>query len=137
MEDEQLRGNFYGFCSLILFGVFYSLVPRLLNRQLIFEGLANFHFWASVAGFTLLWFDLTMGGLIQGFGLQDAKVSMDSISDLLKPFLLLQSVAVLIVFVANATFAIAMVLVALLPYRVRNGTEISRTSVEEKEVTVA
>jgi cytochrome c oxidase cbb3-type subunit 1 len=127
----------YGFCSLILFGVFYSLVPRLLNRQLIFEGLANFHFWASVAGFTLLWFDLTMGGLIQGFGLQDAKVSMDSISDLLKPFLLLQSVAVLIVFVANATFAIAMVLVALLPYRVRNGTEISRTSLEETEVTVA
>jgi cytochrome c oxidase cbb3-type subunit I len=128
----------YGFCSLILFGMFYYLLPRLLNRRIIFEGLGIFHFWTSVVGFALLWFDLTMGGLIQGFGLQDAKVSMDSISDLLKPFLMLQSLGALIIFVANATFAIAMALVALLPVRVRNGSGVSRTSLEEtSEVTVA
>jgi cytochrome c oxidase cbb3-type subunit I len=120
----------YGFCSLILFGVYYYLLPRLLNRQIIFKGLSNFHFWTSVTGLALLWFDLTIGGSIQGFGLQDAKVSMDSISDLLKPFLMLQSAAALIIFVANVTFAIAVALVALLPDRVRNG-------LEETEVTVA
>jgi cytochrome c oxidase cbb3-type subunit 1 len=127
----------YGFCSQIFFGVYYYLLPSLLNRQIIFKGLSNFHFWTSVTGLALLWFDLTIGGLIQGFGLQDAKVSMDSISDLLKPFLMLQSVAALIIFVANGTFAIAVALVALLPDRVRNGSEISRTSLEETEVTVA
>jgi cytochrome c oxidase cbb3-type subunit 1 len=127
----------YGFCSLILFGVFYFLVPRLLNRPMIFEGLANFHFWASVTGLTLLWFDLTIGGLIQGFGLQDGKVSMDSISDLLKPFLVLQSLGALILFVANATFAVSLALVAVLPSRLPNGTKVFRTPMEKKEVTVA
>jgi cytochrome c oxidase cbb3-type subunit 1 len=128
----------YGFCSLIFFGAFYYLLPRLLNRPLIFEGVAKFHFWISVVGFALLWFDLTMGGMIQGFGLQDAKVSMDSISDLLKPFLMLQSLAALIIFVANLTFAIAVALIFLLPGRVRNLSDVPRIPPEKvPEVTVA
>ena len=128
----------YGFCSLILFGAIYYLLPQLLNRPIIFAGIANFHFWMSIVGLAMLWFALTMGGVIQGFGLEDAKVSMDSISDLLKPFLLLQSVAALIIFVANVTFAIAVALILLLPGRVRSPSQVPETSVERTpEVTVA
>jgi cytochrome c oxidase cbb3-type subunit 1 len=128
----------YGFCSLILFGAVYYLLPRLLDQPIIFEGIAELHFWLSVVGFALLWFDLTIGGLIQGFGLQDAKVSMDSIGDLLKPFLTLQSFAAFIIFAANVTFAIAVGLMLLLPGRVRNRSEIPETSMERTpEVTVA
>jgi cytochrome c oxidase cbb3-type subunit 1 len=128
----------YGFCSLILFGAIYYLLPRLLDRRIIFEGIAEFHFWLSVVGFALLWFDLTMGGLIQGFGLQDAKVSMDAIGDLLKPFLMIQSVAALIIFAANVTFAITVGLILLLPGRVRNRSDVPETSMERTpEVTVA
>jgi cytochrome c oxidase cbb3-type subunit I len=128
----------YGFCSLILFGVLNYLLPRLLNRRIIFEGLAHFHFWTTIVGFGLLWFDLTIGGLIQGFGLQDAKVSMDSIGDLLRPFLMVQAVGALIIFVANAAFAISMALVVMLPDRARNRPDFSRSSLEEtSEVTVA
>jgi cytochrome c oxidase cbb3-type subunit 1 len=128
----------YGFCSLILFGAFYDLLPRLVNRPIIFGGIGNFHFWISVVGFALFWFDLTIGGLIQGFGLQDAKVSMDSISDLLKPFLMLQSAAALIIFVGNVAFVVAVALILLLPGRVRNRSDAPRVSLEKTpEVTVA
>ena len=128
----------YGFCSLILFGAIYYLLPRLLNRPIIFKGIAALHFWLSVIGFALLWFDLTIGGLIQGFGLQDAKVSMDAISDLLTPFLTLQAVAALIIFAANVLFAIAVGLILLLPGRVGNRPDVPETSMERTpEVTVA
>jgi len=128
----------YGFCSLILFGAIYYLLPRLLNRPIIFEGIAELHFWLSVVGFALLWFDLTIGGLIQGFGLQDAKVSMDAISDLLRPFLTLQSLAAVIIFAANVTFATAAGMTLLLPGRVQNRSEVPQTSMERTpEVTVA
>jgi cytochrome c oxidase cbb3-type subunit I len=128
----------YGFCSLILFGAIYYLLPRLLDRRIIFEGVAEFHFWLGLVGFALLWFDLTIGGLIQGFGLQDAKVSMDAIGDLLKPFLMIQSVAALIIFAANVAFAIAVGLILLVPARVRNRSDAPETSMERTpEVTVA
>ena len=128
----------YGFCSLILFGAIYHLLPLLLNRPIIFAGIANFHFWMSIVGLTMLWFVLTIGGVIQGFGLEDAKVSMDSISDLLTPFLMLQSIAALIIFVANVTFAVAVALIFLLPGRVRSPSQVPETSVERTpEVTVA
>src|SRR6516165_1984720 len=128
----------YGFCSLILFGAIYYLLPQLLNRPIIFAGIGHFHFWMSILGLTMLWFVLTIGGVIQGFGLEDPKVSMDSISDLLKPFLLLQSVAALIIFVANVTFAIAVALIFLLPGRVRSHSRVPETSMQRTpEVTVA
>jgi cytochrome c oxidase cbb3-type subunit I len=128
----------YGFCSLILFGAIYYIFPRLLNRRIVFEGIAEFHFWLSVVGFVLLWFDLTIGGLIQGFGLQDAKVSMEAISDLLKPFLVFQSLAALIIFAANVMFAITVGLILLLPGRVRNRVNVPEASMERTpEVTIA
>jgi cytochrome c oxidase cbb3-type subunit 1 len=128
----------YGFCSLIFFGAIYYLLPRLLGRPIIFAGVANFHFWMSIVGLTMLWFVLTIGGVIQGFGLEDAKVSMDSISDLLMPFLMLQSVAALIIFVANVTFAIGVALIFLLPGRVRSHSRVPETSMQRTpEVTVA
>jgi cytochrome c oxidase cbb3-type subunit 1 len=128
----------YGFCSLILFGAIYYLLPQLLNRPIIFAGIASFHFWMSIVGLMMLWFVLTIGGVIQGFGLEDAKVSMDSIGDLLKPFLLLQSVAALIIFVANVTFAVAVALIFLLPVRVQSRSRVPETSMQRTpEVTVA
>ena len=68
------------------------------------------HFWLSVVGIGLLFFALTMGGLIQGFGLQDPQVSMRAVSDLLGPFLLIQNFAVLLLVLANLDFAVAFAL---------------------------
>jgi cytochrome c oxidase cbb3-type subunit I len=104
----------FGFYSMILFGAYYHIVPRLLNRQWLSPGFITAHFWLSVVGIGLLLFDLAMGGLIQGFGLHDPQVSMSAISDLLGPFLLIQNFAVLLLVLANLAFAIAFALIILI-----------------------
>lgn len=103
-----------GFVSLILFGAVYYIVPRLLGRQWLFPNLVTTHFWFVVTGLGLLYISLTIGGLIQGFGLADPQVPMIAMSDLLQPFLTIQNVGVLLLVIGNITFAIAFVLILLI-----------------------
>jgi len=93
--------SLYGFFSMIAFGAYYYIVPRLLQRDWPSLGLVKTHFWLSVVGLALLCFQLTVGGIIQGFGLMDPKVPFAAVSDLLRPFLFLQIVAVALLVVAN------------------------------------
>jgi cytochrome c oxidase cbb3-type subunit 1 len=109
----------FGFYSMILFGAYYYIVPRLVNGEWLSIGFIKAHFWLSVVGIGLLLFDLTMGGLIQGFGLQDPQVSMKAVSDLIGPFLLIQNFAVLLLVLANLAFASAFTLILLLSGRVK------------------
>jgi cytochrome c oxidase cbb3-type subunit 1 len=103
-----------GFVSLIFFGAIYYIVPRLLARQWLFPKLVTIHFWFLVTGMGLLCLSLTIGGLIQGFGLEDPQVPMIAMSDLLQPFLTVQNVAVLLLVIGNFSFVIAFVLILLI-----------------------
>lgn len=103
-----------GFVSLILFGSIYYIVPRLLGREWLFQTLITTHFWFLVTGLGLLYFSLTIGGMIQGFGLADPEVPIIAMSDLLQPFLTVQNVGVLLLVIGNLTFAIAFALILLM-----------------------
>jgi cytochrome c oxidase cbb3-type subunit 1 len=132
----------FGFYSLILFGAFYYIVPRLLNRQWLFDKLIEAHFWLVVVGLGLLLVDFTIGGLIQGFGLEDPQIPMIAVNDLLEPFLAIQNFGALLLVVANLGFAIAFGLILLIsaPVKVRPiATEQSNEASEstEAEVSVA
>lgn len=132
----------FGFYSMILFGAYYYIVPRLLNRQWLVPGFMTAHFWLSVVGIGLLLFDLTIGGLIQGFGLQDPQVSMSAVSDLLGPFLLIQNFAVLLLVLANLAFAVAFVLIVLISARMKQRSAVIEASADASkkiapEVSVA
>jgi cytochrome c oxidase cbb3-type subunit 1 len=115
----------FGFFSMILFGAYYYIVPRLLERQWLLPGFIKLHFWFNVVGIGLLLFAVTMGGLIQGFGLQDPRVSMSAVSDLIGPFLLIQNVAVLLLMLANLGFAVAFALILLIPAPVKGRSAAS------------
>jgi cytochrome c oxidase cbb3-type subunit I len=104
----------FGFFSMILFGAMYYIVPRLLNRQWLYQKLITTHFWLVVVGFGLLFFDLTIGGLIQGFGLHDPQVPMSAVTDLIQPFLAIQNFGVLLLVVGNLGFAVAFTLMLLI-----------------------
>jgi cytochrome c oxidase cbb3-type subunit 1 len=132
----------FGFYSMILFGACYYIVPRLLDRQWLLPGFITAHFWLSVVGIGLLLFDLTMGGLIQGFGLQDPQVSMSAVSDLLGPFLLIQNFAVLLLVLANLSFAVAFALIMLISAPVKQRSAVIQASADASkkiasEVSVA
>ncbi|HYY28409.1 MAG TPA: cbb3-type cytochrome c oxidase subunit I [Chthoniobacterales bacterium] len=108
-----------GFFSMVLFGAIYYVVPRLLGRDWLFPKLATTHFWLNIVGLGLLFFALTIGGLIQGFGLEDPNVPIVAISDLLQPFLTVQNVGVLLILVGNLGFAIAFALILLVSTPIR------------------
>jgi cytochrome c oxidase cbb3-type subunit 1 len=132
----------FGFYSMILFGAYYYIVPRLLERQWRLPGLIRAHFWLSGVGIGLLLFDLTMGGLIQGFGLQDPQISMSAVSDLLWPFLVIQNFAVLLLALANLSFAVGFALILLISAPVKRRSVVIEPSADASkniapEVSVA
>jgi cytochrome c oxidase cbb3-type subunit I len=127
----------FGFYSMILFGALHYIVPRLLNRQWLFHKLMEAHFWLLVSGLGLLMVDLTIGGLIQGFGLEDPQVPMIAVNDLLEPFLAIQSVGVLLLVVANLGFAVAFTLILLISTPARRRQVAIERSIEGSENTEA
>jgi cytochrome c oxidase cbb3-type subunit I len=127
----------FGFYSTILFGALYYIVPRLLNRQWLFPKLIETHFWLLVVALGLLLFDLTIGGLIQGFGLADPQVPMIAVNDLLLPFLTIQSFAALLLVVANLGFAVAFTLILLISTPARRRQLAIEESNEASESTEA
>ena len=83
-----------------------------------------------------------MGGLIQGFGLEDPGIPMIAVNDLLEPFLAIQNFSAFLLVVANLGFAIAFTLILLIsaparqrPIAIEQSNEASEST--QAEVTVA
>ena len=69
-----------GFLSMTLFGAFYYVVPRLTGADFSSRYIP-WHFWLFVWGAGTMFVCLTLGGLIQGFALNDPNVNfMSSLS---------------------------------------------------------
>jgi len=127
----------FGFYSMILFGALYYIVPRLLNRQWLFEKLIEMHFWLLVVGLGLLLVDFTIGGLIQGFALEDPQIPMIAVNDLLEPFLAIQNFGAFLLVVANLAFGIAFALILLISVPARKRQVAIQRSNEASESTEA
>lgn len=70
----------FGVFSLWLFGVMTYLFPRLLKREWYSRQLCEWHYWLSTAGIVLMFGDLTLAGIFQGYywsSLQSWDVSVD------------------------------------------------------------
>jgi cytochrome c oxidase cbb3-type subunit 1 len=133
----QNQLGLFGFYSMVLFGALYYIVPKLLNRQWLFPKLVEAHFWLLVVGFVLLIFDLTIGGLIQGFGLEDPQIPMIAVNDLLGPFLAIQDFAALLLVAGNLGFVVAFMLILLISKPVRQREAAIEHSSEASESTEA
>lgn len=62
----------YAFYTMVMFGALYYIVPRLSGREWASAGLIRTHFWTTAIGITLMFLALTVGGVIQGFELNQA-----------------------------------------------------------------
>jgi cytochrome c oxidase cbb3-type subunit I len=107
--------SLFGFVSFVSAGAVYFIVPRLLGRYWKYSGLVRWHFWLSVAGLGFLVFDLTIAGVLQGFGLMDPKVSVPAILDLIAPFVLSQIGAAIIVVAGNVVSLVSVLAVLVNP----------------------
>ena len=62
----------YAFYTMAMFGAMYYVVPRLTGREWTSSRLIRTHFWATAIGITLMFLVLTLGGMIQGFEMNQA-----------------------------------------------------------------
>ncbi len=96
----------YGFVSLILFGGFYYVVPRLVERVWPMTMLIHVHFWTVVVGFAIYFVSLSIGGWLQGLAMLDpARDWMESM-ELTKPYLIGRSIGGSLMVLGHVAFAI-------------------------------
>jgi len=70
----------FGVFSMWLFGIMTYLFPRLIGRSWYSRGLCEWHYWLSAGGIALMFVDLVIAGVFQGFywaSLQPWDVSVD------------------------------------------------------------
>jgi cytochrome c oxidase cbb3-type subunit 1 len=87
-----------GHSHLTVFGTFilfvtagmYWVTPRLARRQLYSKKLAQWHYWLTVGGFSIMAFGLTLQGLMQGTMLQAGADFVDSMVAM-KPYWLIRT----------------------------------------------
>jgi cbb3-type cytochrome c oxidase subunit I len=70
----------------------YYVIPRLAGRELYSKTLAEWHFWLTVAGFSLMASVLTLQGLMQGSMLEMGSDFVDSMVTM-KPYWLTRTLA--------------------------------------------
>lgn len=95
----------YGFASMILFGAYYFIVPRLVNWEWPRPALIRWHFWLALGGIALYFVSLTIGGWIEGTWMLDAARPFGDVVDATKPYLLARSVGGAMMLAAHLVFA--------------------------------
>lgn len=96
----------FGVFSMWLFGIMTYLIPRVLHKAWYSRGLCEWHFWLSAAGVVVMFLDLTLAGIFQGFywgSLQEWDVSVSGSQNfwIVRLFAGLAMFAGLLVFIYN------------------------------------
>lgn len=98
--------GYYGFFSMTAFGAIYYILPRLTGKEWPSSCLISWHFWLATTGVLLGVTVLILGGLIQGFALQDIGVTFRSSMDFIFPFRFVAALAALLIVGANLAFVL-------------------------------
>jgi cytochrome c oxidase cbb3-type subunit 1 len=89
-----------------MFGGIYYIVPRVAGIEWPSPKLLKAHFWFAVAGLVLAVVPLAIGGVVQGFKLQDPAVPFDQVVKATMPFLRASTVGDLSLAVGNVLFLV-------------------------------
>ncbi|GMU23191.1 MAG: membrane protein [Phycisphaerae bacterium] len=66
----------YAFFTMIMFGSMYYIIPRLTGREWGSTALIRVHFWGTAIGILAMFGILTVGGMIQGFEMNQSSVAL-------------------------------------------------------------
>ena len=97
--------GYYGSFSMIAFGAIYYILPRLTGKEWPCSCLISWHFWLATTGVLLGVSVLVLGGLIQGYALQDIGVTFRTSMEFVFPFRFLAALAAVLIVGANLAFA--------------------------------
>lgn len=117
----------YGFYAMILFAAMYYVFPRLTGNEWSSAGLIKIHFWTAVIGTLLYGAALCWSGWWQGVMMKDPSVPFLQIVEYTKPYLILRSLAGVIILAGSIAFAINLWRM-IFPHRVRYASPTLFTS---------
>lgn len=100
----------YGFVTMIFFGLFYYMIPRLTGREWASSTLIRVHFWCAAIGITTYFAALSIGGWWQGRMMNNPDVPFAKIVEYLRPHLFTRSVAGTLLTVGHLAFATSFVM---------------------------
>lgn len=100
----------YAFVAMVLFGLFYYMIPRLTGREWVSPVLIRVHFWCAAVGITAYVVGLSVGGWWQGVMNNNPDVPFARIVLYTQPHLLARSVAGTLLTVGHLTFATSFVM---------------------------
>ncbi|HEV3437731.1 MAG TPA: cbb3-type cytochrome c oxidase subunit I [Gemmata sp.] len=83
----------YGFVTMIFFGLYYYMIPRLTGREWASSTLIRIHFWCASVGITTYFVSLSIGGWWQGRMLNNPNVPFANIIQYLQPYLMIRTLA--------------------------------------------
>jgi len=95
----------YAFVTMVLFGAFYYMLPYVTGRDWPWPRLLNLHFWLVVGGFSIYFFGLSIGGIVQGMGLLEVGKSFADITRATIPYLEARSIGGSLMTLGHFVFA--------------------------------
>jgi cytochrome c oxidase cbb3-type subunit I len=100
----------YGFVTMIYFGLFYYMIPRLTGREWASSRLIRVHFWCAAVGITIYFASLSIGGWWQGRMLNNPSVPVSNIVIYTKAYLFGRTVAGVMLTIGHIAFATLLVI---------------------------
>ena len=99
----------YGFFTMVMFGLFYYMIPRLTGREWASPLLIRAHFWCDAVGITLYFVSLSVGGWWEGRMKNDPNVPFANVVNYLLPYLFARSVAGAIMTAGHLAFVTLLI----------------------------
>ncbi len=96
----------YGFFAPLMFAMMYYAMPRLTGNEWSSARLIRIHFWCTLGGTLLYTIAMCYAGIRQGMMMNDPTIPFLNIVVFTKPFLMLRTLAGLILLSGTAAFAI-------------------------------
>lgn len=96
----------YGFFSMIMFGAYYYILPRLTRNEWASAWMIKLHFWTAALGIIAYFVALSWGGWFQGEMMNDPSVPFLKTVEYTKPYLVARSISGAFMTIANFTFAV-------------------------------
>ncbi|SFU70343.1 cbb3-type cytochrome c oxidase subunit I [Halomonas korlensis] len=96
----------YAFVTLVMFGSFYYMLPRITGKSWPMPYLIGLHFWLVFLGFLIYFFALTIGGWLQGLAMLDGSRDWLESMQLTVPYLEARSIGGFMMVLGHLLFAV-------------------------------
>jgi cytochrome c oxidase cbb3-type subunit 1 len=101
--------NAYGFFMMVMFAAAYYIVPQLIGMEFPSLKLINAHFWLATLGIVLIVLPLAIGGIIEGFMLQNPANAFLNVTKTALMFLRLSTIGDLLILAGHLAFVFNLI----------------------------